>query len=149
MRTLLGALALAGMIGGAALAEEPAPKSAQSPGAVVSGFGVPGRWVNDRGSELAITYVEANGSFRGEYLNKAPGFGCRNSPFDVSGRIDGDHVRFVVLWKNASESCNSMTAWAGKLEGAKLATEWELARVDAKTGGLGIFKGSSVFTRQK
>lgn len=123
-----------------------APEAKASAQIAATALTAPSHWRNDRGSELKILSLDAQGRFKGEYLNKAPGFGCRDTPFDVTGGITGDEVRFLVLWKNATESCNSMTVWRGRLSGDTLATEWELARTDEKTGGIAILRGSSTFS---
>ena len=109
---------------------------------------LPSVWKNARGSEMRIWPGAAAGSFRGLYTNNAAGFDCQGIPFDLVGETSANAVRFVVVWKNAMKSCNSITAWVGSLIGNDiLRTGWELAYVDRNTGLMKTLRGSDVFRR--
>jgi avidin family protein len=43
-------------------------------------------WQNQGGSLLNVGSVSRNGSFRGTYINNAPGFGCQGTPCPATGR---------------------------------------------------------------
>jgi hypothetical protein len=104
-------------------------------------------WKNQRGSELTVTAVEPSGRFSGTYVNRAPGFGCQNEPFDVSGRTWRRQVAFTVMWKNAKQDCRSTTAWSGVVTKTTLQTTWKLSRIDPKTGRPKVLWGHSEFER--
>jgi len=109
---------------------------------------LPSAWKNARGSEMRIWPGPTPGSFRGEYINSATGFDCRGVPFDLVGQTRGSTVKFVVVWKNFIQSCNSVTAWVGRLTTTDtLTTGWELAYVDGNTGLIKILRGTDVFQR--
>jgi len=114
---------------------------------------VPSTWVNQRGSTLAITTMDASGSFTGTYVNRAPGFGCQNSPYPLAGTNAGDSVNFVVTWNNQSawdkpSNCLSVSAWQGSLRGNAISTRWQLARGNPQTGEIQTSSGEDTFTRQ-
>jgi Avidin family len=109
----------------------------------------PSEWKNQRGSELRIESVDGSGAFKGHYVNNAAGFGCQGVPYDVTGKVDGQSIQFVVLWVNATERCNSLTSWRGIVSGRTISTNWQLATVDKATGEVKLIAGESVFERTK
>ena len=103
---------------------------------------VPSYWKNQRGSEMKIYSIDADGNFRGVYINHAVGYRCQNSPYDVVGRASGSRVVFKVVWKNWIEDCKSSTVWRGRVSGATIATRWVL------THQSGVMRGTDVFQRR-
>ncbi|MCR4266301.1 avidin/streptavidin family protein [Nitratireductor sp. ZSWI3] len=105
-------------------------------------------WVNEYGSTMTIS-VSTTGEVSGHYVNHAQGTGCQNSPYPVSGRVNGNFIAFSVAWSNGSENCNSATGWSGYAgstgDGSlEIVTQWNLSY----EGGSGpaIESGSDVFT---
>ena len=88
---------------------------------------VPSYWLNQRGSEMKLYSIDAQGNFIGVYINHAQGFGCQGTPFPLSGRATGANVTFKVVWQNAWQNCHSTTIWGGLVNGRLLPTEWVLA----------------------
>jgi hypothetical protein len=103
-------------------------------------------WKNRRGSVLTIATIDARGSFKGTFDNKAAGFGCHDK-FDASGTITRTHVIFHVTFKNATLNCNMMTVWRGTVSGSRLAVRWDLALTNTKTGRLRFYRGVDIFSR--
>src|SRR6516162_2089956 len=83
----------------------------------VSAKGLPAgtSWKNQRGSVLTINSSDAKGAFKGSYENNAPGFGCHDK-FDASGTVHGATVIFYVTFKNATQSCDTVTIWRGTVK---------------------------------
>jgi hypothetical protein len=104
-------------------------------------------WANQRGSELLVLSVQADGTFTGQYTNRAPGFGCQDT-YDAGGQVSGNSIRFAVVWVNYRSNCNSITAWHGRIIGNNMPTSWELAYV-ATNGQIGITRGTDQFYRTK
>lgn len=88
-------------------------------------------WKNDRGSDLTITAITADGALTGTYVNRAAGFKCKNTTYPVSGYVYGDKIVFSVRWKNASEDCASLTSWAGYLSAGRIVADWILVYTDS------------------
>jgi hypothetical protein len=103
-------------------------------------------WKNRRGSVLTVATVDARGSFKGTFENKAAGFGCHDK-FEATGTIARTHVVFYVTFKNASMNCNMMTVWRGTVSGSRLSVRWDLALTNTKTGRLRFYRGVDIFTR--
>jgi len=103
-------------------------------------------WKNRRGSVLTIATIDARGSFKGTFDNKAAGFGCHDK-FDASGTITKTHVIFYVTFKNATLNCNMMTVWRGTVSGSRLSVRWDLALTNTKTGRLRFYRGVDIFSR--
>ncbi len=99
-------------------------------------------WKNQRGSIMKVFAVAPDRSFKGVYINNAPGFGCQGTPFDLTGRVSGSKVTFTVVWKNAWQDCKSKTVWYGVDLGITMPTKWTL------TSAAGKQKGFDQFTRQ-
>lgn len=104
-------------------------------------------WQNQSGSTMTIT-VDSNDQVSGQYINRASGTGCQNSPYPISGRVDGNFIAFAVAWDNGTENCNSVTGWAGYAQASgstiEIVTQWNLAY----QGGSGpaIEQGKDLFT---
>ncbi len=103
-------------------------------------------WKNRRGSVLTIATIDARGTFKGTFENKAPGFGCHDK-FDASGTITKTHIVFYVTFKNAAANCNMMTVWRGTASGARMSVRWDLATTNTKTGRLRFYRGIDIFNR--
>lgn len=99
-------------------------------------------WTNQRGSTLYIDAVAPNGQISGQYVNRASGSGCQNTPYPVIGWLYGTAITFTVKWQNSSQSCNSITSWAGFFANGRINTQWELV----VNGSTQIQRGSDVFT---
>lgn len=102
-------------------------------------------WVNQRGSVLYIQKVSPDGSFQGFFVNKAAGTQCRNVPYPMSGHSNQSALAFVVNWKNGTEDCRSITAWAGYISGGVMTTKWNLSiagsmKPDQIISGVDVFK---------
>lgn len=69
-------------------------------------------WVNSYGSVMTLD-IAGDGSVRGYIVNNAPGAGCRGIPYDLRGRISGEHLAFHVAWRNGVADCQSETEWRG------------------------------------
>ncbi len=109
----------------------------------------PSVWKNQRGSELTVTKVEPNGNFTGTFVNRAPGFGCQNEPFDASGHAWSRRVVFTVVWKNAKQDCRSTTTWFGLMTSKTMQTTWQLSAIDPKSGRPKLRWGRDRFDRVK
>ena len=107
-------------------------------------------WTNQRGSTLYIESITTQGLIAGNYINRAAGFHCQNSPYPVTGWVlqGTNTITFSVKWENAAENCQSQTAWIGFLspDCKKLNTSWELVR-NGTTDPSQILKGADEFNR--
>lgn len=87
-------------------------------------------WKNQSGSTMTIN-IDPSGMVTGQYINRAQGTGCQNSPYPLVGRVTGNFIAFSVAWNNAAENCNSATGWAGYAQAAggsiELVTNWNLS----------------------
>lgn len=101
-------------------------------------------WTSQRGSTLTIEAVAADGSFTGSYINRATALPCPNSPFKVSGWIDGQKISFSVRWRNATNDCHSITSWTGYLSDRLIATEFALVYVN-RQGKTAFSNGKDTF----
>lgn len=100
-------------------------------------------WTNQRGSTLYIDNIGNNGQITGRYVNRAPGYGCQNIPYPVTGWVYGNAITFTVIWRGA-ESCNSITAWTGFIAAGKMQTLWQLV-VNGSTNTGQIKQGADTF----
>jgi hypothetical protein len=104
-------------------------------------------WKNQSGSTMMIS-IDTFGNVGGQYINRAAGTGCQNTPYPLVGRVTDDFIAFSVAWNNATENCHSATGWAGyaQLSGSnvEIVTNWNLAYQSAS--GPMIEQGSDTFT---
>jgi len=107
-------------------------------------------WENQRGSTLQITSIDSNtGALRGQYINRAVGFKCQGTPYDVTGWVvDGDKIAFSVRWRNSSADCKSITSWTGYLDKGFIVTDWDLAYTDTDLGHPIVIRGSDTFQKK-
>ena len=103
-------------------------------------------WVNQAGSTLHIENIDSKGKITGIYINRAVGFGCKDTPYPVTGWVWQDMVSFTVKWENTAEKCNSITTWTGFYHEGKLNTLWQMILVGT-TNKNQIIKGEDVFKR--
>lgn len=103
-------------------------------------------WVNTRGSQMSIS-VSASGHISGSFINHDGNFSCQNTPYPISGWVDGTAVSFSVRWDNQFENCNSVTGWTGFLDtaGGKIETHWNLS-VSGSTDPSQILAGTDTFS---
>jgi Avidin family len=116
---------------------------ATSVSAFAQSFPVPSYWINQRGSEMKIFWISAQGIFRGVYINHASGFACQGTPYDLTGIVRGNHIAFTVVWNNFVQNCNSETFWHGHIEGKTIRTRWVLytqGKVPVTLRGTDIFQ---------
>jgi len=104
-------------------------------------------WVNQRGSTVTFTAVGPGGLLQGYYVNRAPGFGCQNTPYPVTGWSYESDIAFTVIWNNATENCHSITAWTGFFTPTGFATLWQLVKTGT-TDPSQIIRGSDTFEPQ-
>lgn len=102
-------------------------------------------WTNQSGSTLFIDSISANGQLTGTYVNRAPGYQCQNSPYPVTGWVYGTAITFTTIWKNSSESCNSITAWTGFYYQGQIKTLWQLV-INGSTNTNQIIQGEDTFS---
>jgi hypothetical protein len=103
-------------------------------------------WKNRRGSVLTIATIDARGTFKGTFENKAAGFGCQDK-FDAAGTVVKTQVVFQVTFKNDKQDCHMVTIWRGSVKGSRLSLRWDLAHANAKTGRLRFYRGIDIFNR--
>ena len=89
-----------------------------------AGLPVPSHWKDAQGSEVAFFTSDAKGALTGTFVSHAPGFACATLPFNLRGRVQGHHVTFSVVWKNAIEDCKGQTTWSGNVSGKLLHVWW-------------------------
>ena len=104
----------------------------------------PSVWENQSGSTLQIDSIGSDGLITGTYINRASGYGCQNISYPVTGWAYGTALTFNTLWESASESCNSITAWAGFLSQGQISTLWNLT-INGSTSASQIIQGSDTF----
>lgn len=104
----------------------------------------PSAWENQSGSTLQIDSIGSYGLITGTYINRASGYGCQNISYPVTGWAYGTALTFNTLWESASESCNSITAWAGFLSQGHISTLWNLT-INGSTSASQIIQGSDTF----
>jgi hypothetical protein len=91
---------------------------------------LPGRWRNERGSEMILR--QRDHGISGEYITHIGDDRARDRSAPLVGMVTGALVRFVVSWPAAK----SLTSWTGRLvherraegETWTLHTVWHLAR---------------------
>ena len=88
-------------------------------------------WESPNGSILYIETVDpSTQEISGYYINTAaefvPGFGCKDTHFDIYGIIYGYFIIWNVAWYNQYEDCKSLTTWSGYYDPKeqKLFTVW-------------------------
>jgi len=101
-------------------------------------------WTNQNKSTLYIESVSNDGQIVGSYINRAPGYGCQNIEYPVTGWVYGTAITFTVDWKSAIESCNSITSWTGFLYQGKIHTLWQLV-TNGSSSTSEISNGSDTF----
>jgi hypothetical protein len=100
-------------------------------------------WTNQVGSTLTIETIAPNGSFAGTYVNEAGDLACRDSPYRVSGWIDGQKIAFSVRWANGKANCQAITSWSGFVGAKGLLMQWVV--VHLKKGEPTLASGKDVF----
>ena len=105
---------------------------------------VPSVWENQSGSTLQIDSIGNDGLITGSYINRASGYSCQNISYPVTGWAYGTALTFNTLWESVSESCNSITAWAGFLSQGQISTLWNLT-INGSTSTSQIVQGSDIF----
>ena len=108
--------------------------------ALGQGLPAPSHWTNQHGSDLLLYTIDARGAFTGAFINRAPGFACDNTPYDLHGQVHGHHVSFVVVWKNAFQDCKAHTSWSGRVTGSTMITWWVETIAGNKVRGTDTFK---------
>ena len=58
----------------------------------------------------------------------------------------GNKLTLIVVWKNATSNCDSITVWKGRLRGTKIRARWDLSYVDGD-GNIRMLRGSDTFER--
>jgi hypothetical protein len=101
-------------------------------------------WTNQSGSTLYIDTIGSNGLLTGTYINQAPGYGCQNIAYPVTGWVYGTAITFNTLWESTTDSCNSITAWAGFYYQGEISTLWQLT-INGSTSTSQILQGSDTF----
>jgi hypothetical protein len=115
-----------------------------------------GTWVNERGSQLVVDTVDADGHFHGAFRSGV-GNVDPSAAFRASGIANGDVVGFSVSFGGAG----SVATWSGQLTRAddeggapedRLVTTWHLARdvadaEEAKGLWASTLTGHDVFRR--
>mgnify|MGYP006099868329 CR=1 FL=1 len=104
----------------------------------------PSAWDNQSGSILTINSISSTGLITGTYTNSASGYGCQNIAYPVTGWAYGTAISFNAIWQNASESCNSITAWTGFLYQEKISTLWSLT-INGSSSTAQIIRGNDTF----
>ena len=104
-------------------------------------------WKNQSGSTMMIS-IDSFGNVTGQYINRAAGTGCKDSPYPIMGRVTGNFISFSVAWNNATQNCNSATGWAGYAQvnntNIEIITNWDLAY--QSPSGPKIEQGSDTFS---
>ncbi len=108
---------------------------------------VPSYWLNQHGSNMKLYSMDADGTFKGVFMNHWAGTHCQTTPYDLRGRVVGHHVAFAVVWKNWAEDCHSKAFWHGRLIGATLKTRWLLI-THAPNGAVSATRGRDKFQLQ-
>ncbi len=105
---------------------------------------VPSSWVNTEGSTLTISAIDSDGQITGSYVNKAAGWNCQNIAYPVTGWIYGAAITFDTKWESTTESCNSITSWAGFLYQGQINTFWNLTQ-NGSSSTSQILQGKDTF----
>ena len=101
-------------------------------------------WSNQSGSTLYIDNIDSSGLLSGRYINRAQGYRCYDIAYPVTGWIQGNAITFTTLWESTTESCDSITTWAGFYWEGKITTTWQLVRNSTDSPSK-ILNGQSVF----
>ncbi|HUX30736.1 MAG TPA: avidin/streptavidin family protein [Thiobacillus sp.] len=101
-------------------------------------------WTNQSGSTLYINNIGNNGLLTGTYINRAPGYGCQNIAYPVTGWVYGTAITFTTIWQS-TESCNSITGWTGFLYNGQIQTLWQLV-INGSSSTKQILQGADTFT---
>lgn len=118
------------------------PLAAQETGTALP---VPSTWINEKGSTLALHwYDQRTGQLGGSYINHAPGYPCQGTPYPVIGWVAGTAMTFMVKWENATEVCQSLTAWTGFYHQGTITTRWHLVRSGIESTDM-IRHGDAIF----
>jgi len=111
-------------------------------------------WTNQSGSMATIDLSRSSQPYTytvsGVYVNNAPAFKCRGTPYPVTGiyYANSGMISFNVAWSSANEDCGSVTGWTGYIvfnrASAHMITDWNLVF----TGAVGpqIALGKDTFT---
>jgi hypothetical protein len=110
-----------------------------------SPFGTAMSWANKHGSVLTVAAVDADGLFRGTYVNRDPGFSCQGTEYPVTGWATGTAVTFSVLWRNVAKDCESATSWTGFYYNGRITASWSLVP-DGAINPDQIQKGEDIFS---
>lgn len=111
--------------------------------AMAQSLPVPSYWQNQRGSQMSLYNMDAQGNFTGTYVNHAAGFGCQNTPYALTGHANGSRLTFTVIWNNGIQNCNSQTVWRGRVTGKTMPTRWILTGT-----GIPPMRGTDTFQQQ-
>lgn len=107
------------------------------------------KWVNERGSELTITGIDAaTGALAGSYFTMAT-FPCKAIPHPVVGYAAADRIVFSVHWRSAKIDCQADTALSGILTNGAIAMDWETIFFNPQQGRSMRVKGSDVYSPRK
>lgn len=106
---------------------------------------IPSSWVNTQGSTLTLSSADSAGKIIGTYVNHAAGYNCQNIAYPVTGWVYGTAITFDTKWESASESCNSITSWAGYYYQGQITTFWNLVQNGSITSSQ-IIQGKDSFT---
>ena len=82
----------------------------------------PSFWQNNRGSQLQIVSVNANGVVRGFFTNYAEGYHCKGIRYPAIGRTSPAVTIFTVNFVK----CRSVTTWTGTVQGGFMPSAWVL-----------------------
>jgi hypothetical protein len=116
---------------------------ATSASAFAQSLPVPSYWRSQRGSEMKIFTIDAQGIFKGIFVKHDGGLTCENTPFNLAGRAKGNRVQFIVVWINFAQNCNSQTFWHGHIAGKTINTRWVLynnGKIPLSVSGTDIFQ---------
>lgn len=103
-------------------------------------------WTNSRGSEMYIS-VSSSGHVSGDYINRDGNYSCQNTPYPISGWVEGTSISFSVRWDNQFENCNSVTGWTGFYDAStgNIETKWNLS-VSGSTDLSQVISGTDTFS---
>jgi hypothetical protein len=110
--------------------------------AFAQGLPAPSLWQNQRGSTLEVYYVDSAGSFQGQFINQAPGFQCKGTPYPAAGTIKGTAIIFSVSFGQ----CASQTMWYGVVSGNSMKANWILIHTPPNDPPQRL-EGTDLFTR--
>jgi len=114
-----------------------------------SSIPAPSTWTNERGSIMTIQSASADGVFSGTFVNKADRTFCKDDPYLLEGRLEGDKIWFAVAFADradANKNCMTVTSWHGSFSAKVIETTWSLAYPGPN--GLIVIGGSDTFSMQ-